>query len=292
MENHLSYYISQSATSMLGKYAELFSDLPRDIPDLAQVIHGLMMHDNTLPLHGLALTPERRKEINLRTIPDRLARILEFNSSPLTVTRVPVERVTGTCRDFALLFASMARYQGIPVRIRTGYAPYLPGLLIGSHYLPEYWDVKQQRWILLDPQIDEITCQANDQITFDPLDIVFDQDFYLSGTVWQWCRSDEANPLDFGDATDDRGWPHIRYGVIQELERLNKVELLGWDDWSHHLLTKPEADLTETERIFIDRIAKLTIDADQHFDELQSVYKAMPDYQQTREKMQEMGLFS
>ena len=52
MENHLSYYISQSATSMLGKYAELYNDLPRDILGLAQVIHGLMMHDNTLPLHG------------------------------------------------------------------------------------------------------------------------------------------------------------------------------------------------------------------------------------------------
>ncbi|MBV7334567.1 hypothetical protein KFU94_41285 [Chloroflexi bacterium TSY] len=100
------------------------------------------------------------------------------------------------------------------------------------------------------------------------------------------------DPLDFGESSNHNGWLALRSCVVQELERLNKVELLGWDLWSHHLLRKSEADLTEADRTLIDRIAKLTIDVDQHFDELQSVYEAMRDCQQAREKMQEMGLLS
>ncbi|MBV7334568.1 transglutaminase-like domain-containing protein [Chloroflexi bacterium TSY] len=180
MDNHLLYYTSQSAMSVPGKYAELYDDLPRDISSLTHVIQGLMMHDATLPLHGLTLTDEREREFNLRTIPERLTKLLAMNSAPLTTPRPPTERVTGTCRDFALLFASMVRHQGIPARIRTGFAPYLPGVLIGDryligdHYIPEYWDVTQERWILIDPQIDDITRQANNRITFDTLDKVYD----------------------------------------------------------------------------------------------------------------------
>lgn len=186
----------------------------------------------------------------------------------------------------------MARHQGLPARIRIGFAPYLSGPLNYDHRIAEYWDRTQARWVLIDPQIDEITRQSNDAMTFDPLDMTFDREFYLAGAVWLRCRAEKANPFDFADAPDDAGFPAIRYCVIQELERLNKIELLGWDDWSHYLLTKPEGELSDEDIKLVDQIAELTLDVDKNFGSLQSLYAAMPDYQQAQTKMSEMGLLS
>ena len=40
----LEYYIEQSPTSNPGHHADLFAELPTDLPGIAQVVQGLVYH--------------------------------------------------------------------------------------------------------------------------------------------------------------------------------------------------------------------------------------------------------
>ena len=71
---------------------------------------------------------------------------------------------------------------------------------------------------------------------------------------------------------DDIGMPPIRYALWHDFDALNKNELVGFDAW-HSLINKPEDELSEEDRCFLDEVAELTIDVDSQLDSLRSFYK-------------------
>ena len=55
-----------------------------------------------------------------------------------------------------------------------------------DHWVVEYWNVEQSRWILLVSQLDELQ-QNTLKIEFDVLDVPRDQ-YIVGGKAWQMCR--------------------------------------------------------------------------------------------------------
>jgi excinuclease ABC subunit A len=108
----------------------------------------------------------------------------------------------------------------------------------------------------------------------------------LAGTVWQQCRAGLVNPFDFGDSPTDRGMAPIRYALLHDFDALNKIELVGFDAW-HHLIDKPEEEVTETDRALLDEIAKLTTQPNIPLDELQSLYQQCEYGQAIQERLAE-----
>jgi transglutaminase-like putative cysteine protease len=53
-----------------------------------------------------------------------LGRLFELAERPLGESRSLSERLVGCCRDFTVLFLTMARELGIPARARVGFAAY------------------------------------------------------------------------------------------------------------------------------------------------------------------------
>ncbi|GHO59832.1 transglutaminase-like domain-containing protein [Ktedonobacter robiniae] len=269
----LAYYREQSALTDPGKYAYLYADLPRDMAGLVSVVQGLLIPPYTELLregYGLevgeidnALFGERRTEA-------LLARILRRRLEPLTMRRPPVDRIGMICRNFAVLLVSMLRYQRVPARARVGFGGYFRSAYAADHRLAEYWDAIQERWVRVDPMIDEVQQRGRD-MGFNLLDMKAGDPFWLAGEVWRRCRAGELEPWDFGDSDVDRGMPPIRYALLQDFAYLNKLEMLGNDDWGA-LITKPEAELTREDLDLLDRIALLTENADTHFDELRTSF--------------------
>jgi excinuclease ABC subunit A len=288
MDKIQNYYRQHSPITDPGVYTPQFDALPDDVPAIVEVVQGLIMHNLASRFYPLQLAPERRAEINLRAVPERLARIFDLNPAPLAAPRTLHERVVGTCRDFAVMCISMLRHRQIPARERVGFGPYFLDKISYDHRIVEYWDEGQGRWVLIDPQLDAIQRKAY-RIRFDPLDMRFGQDFHASGDVWRRCRAREADPLLFGDSPTDLGMPPIRWALVQDLEVLNKRELLGWDDWGQ-LINKPENSLTETDLSLLDRMAELTVNVDTRFDEMQTFYAALPDSRLVADKMADLGL--
>ena len=264
-----TYYTTQSHITDPGEYAYLYEDLPRDIEGLCKVVQGLVIHYRFGDALGYSIPEERMPEIDTRSVPKMLAHIVALDGRSLNEERAPEQRFVGCCRDFATLFCSMARYRGIPTRVRIGFAAYFNPVFNHDHEIAECWDEREQRWRLVDPEQSPQHIREN-KITFDVCDIPRNQ-FIVGGLAWQWYRSGKADPNLFGlePESDIKGVWFIQDKLIQDLAALNKQELLLWDSWGLML----KETLGDADRALLDRIAVLTQGGNRTFAEMQATYE-------------------
>lgn len=271
----LAYYATQSPVTDPGENAGLFAGLPSTIDGLCRVAQGLCIHYMDGETYGYEIPKERLPEIDTRYMEKMLARIIELDDRPLTEPRPPERRLVGCCRDFATLFCAMARDQGIPTRVRVGFAAYFtksnPDFDV-SHEIAEVWDSSKKRWRLVDPELDDRTIQENN-IQFDAHDVPRDQ-FLVAGKAWQMCRAGEADPNRFGIG-NIKGLGIIRGNMIQDLAAQNKMELLNWDCWG--LMLRDIGTHTDEELRMLDEVATLTQAGNEALSELRSIYEAEAD---------------
>ncbi|HLG64724.1 MAG TPA: transglutaminase-like domain-containing protein [Ktedonosporobacter sp.] len=279
----LDYYRQHNQITDPGKQVACYGDLPRDIAGLVRIVQGLLIPPYSALLRNhYHVDPEEIDNepfgpFGPRRIEDLIERIQIRHAASLTVERPPALRIGVICRNYAVLLVSMLRHLGIPARARVGFGGYFAAPYAADHRVTEYWDAAQDRWVLVDAMIDEVQRRAN-KLTFNTLDIGPDDPFWLAGVVWQRCRAGELDPLAFGDSIDDLGMPPIRYALLHDFAYLNKCEVPGCDAWGD-LITKPEADLTADDLALLDRIADLTVNVDQQFATLRTLFE-QTDYGQ------------
>src|SRR5512144_1105420 len=184
---NLTYFAPYGEITDPGPYAALYTDLPNDIPALVQVIQGLMVNVFWAEQYGLSLSEERKGEVQLRSMQRRVARTLELDSSPLTTPRPNEKKIVGNCRDFSVTLASMLQSRDIPARPRCGFGAYFIPNHFEDHWVCEYWNETERRWVLVDAQLDELQCDAL-KIPFNTLDVPRDQ-FIVGGAAWNMCRA-------------------------------------------------------------------------------------------------------
>lgn len=178
-------------------------------------------------MFGYRPAQERIGEIDTRTLERILARIIELDARPLDKPRDFDKRIIGCCRDFSLIACAILRHQGIPARLRYGFANYfIPGYWV-DHVIVEMWTGKH--WRRFDAQIAGV---LNTEI--DLFDIPGGA-YIPGGRVWQICRNEGADPTHFGlgpDVPDVSGEWFICGRMFLDIAALNKQELLCWDEWS------------------------------------------------------------
>ncbi len=251
----LTYYTQPGPMTDPGPYAHLFDGLPTDIPALVKTLQGVMMHIFWAGSYGLELTDERKAEVNLRTVEKQLARILELDDRPLTEARPHERKLVGNCRDFSVMMTAILRRQGVPARARCGFGTYfIPGHY-EDHWVVEYWNTEQSRWVLVDAQLDALMQEAL-KLDFDPLDTPRNR-FIVGGDAWQMCRRGEANPDDFG-IFEWHGIEFVRGDLLRDFLAFSKVEILPWDGgWGYLVELAPEQ--IEPTYALMDRVAALTL---------------------------------
>ena len=270
MVTTLTHFSQQGPISDPGIYASLFDDLPTSIYDLVRIVQGTTIHVFWAERYGVKHTPERQAEIQLRTMPRRLERTLELDPRPLTEPRALEQKLVGNCRDHSLLLAAMLRHQGVPARARCGFGAYFMPNHYEDHWVTEYWNQDQARWVLVDAQLDALQCDVM-KIPFNPLDVPRDQ-FIVGGAAWAMCRSGAADPEQFG-IFDMHGLGFIRGNLVRDVASLNKLELLPWDCWGVILsesLDDP-SDLT-----LLDEAAALTSDDVPEWERVRALYENDP----------------
>lgn len=254
------------------RHAHLFAGLPADIPGLCRVVQGLLLHIFWAERYGVQLSDKRKQEVEIRPVDRKLDCLLSLDDRPLSVARPPERRLVGNCRDFALLLTAFLRHQAVPARARCGFGAYFMPGHFEDHWVSEYWNAAEQRWTLVDPQLDAIQSQTL-KIAFDPLDVPRDQ-FIVAGQGWQMCRLGLAEPEAFG-IFDMHGWWFIRGNVVRDVLALNKVELLPWDGgWGLLAGLPDEAALPGSQAGLFDQLAALSLAGDDVFAQLHALYLA------------------
>jgi len=254
-----------------GTYRALFESLPNDVPALARVVQGLAIYDVVAnDFYNVSFAADRLKELHLRPVAKRVARLLELDDRPLEIERAPERRVIGRCNQFSLLLVAMLRAKGVPARSRCGFAAYFNPPNFEDHWVCEFWDAGKGKWRLADPQIDDVWRRRLD-IRFDPLNLPRTQ-FLTASDAWRRCRAGEDAPERYGISFAGlRGLWFVAGSLVRDLGALNKMEMLPWDVWGAQ--PRPGDELDERLSLF-DELAMLTRDPDDSFAELLPRFEA------------------
>src|SRR6202011_2542187 len=140
-------YVQQDAFTDPGAFADLYRNLPTSPAALRDIVSRLIIHVDWAARYGVPADVPMSRE----TLP--ASERLNLMGS-LTGDRGD-RRSFGTCRDYAIMLASMLRHQSIPARIRCGFATYFTTGPFEDHWICEYWSATDDRWIRADAQLDQ-----------------------------------------------------------------------------------------------------------------------------------------
>lgn len=267
----LDFYSRPGAMTSAGKYFAVLEHLPNDIAGLVRIVQGLALHEFVASsLYGVALPDDRKSESHIREVEQMLDHLLAIDGRPLDVARPPEQRLVGVCRHFVVLLLTILRAKHIPARCRCGFACYLNPGFFEDHVVCECWNAAEERWVLVDPQFDEVWRSAL-KIGHDILDVPRDR-FLIASDAWTKCRAGQANPATFGIFNGDlRGLWFIAANLVHEVVAINKMEMLRWDVWG--AMPHPDAQLNDDDMGFFDQLARLTREPDASFEELRGLYE-------------------
>jgi hypothetical protein len=273
MENPKDYYKSEGSMTAPGAHRAQLSALPKDLAELCEVVQGVLIHRDMAPfLYSLNLSKEQRDDGNIRPIAQMLTRIHALDARPLTAAREPARRLPSVCRHFSLLLSSMLQEQGIPARPRCGFGAYFNQGKFEDHWVTEYWNDSEKRWILVDAQIDALQ-KKQFKPDFNTLDVPRDR-FIIAGDAWQMCRAGRADPKNFGLSMIPglQGMWFIAGNVVRDLASLNGMAMLPWDVWG--LMEMKDDALTDEKKALLDRVAQLTLAGDEAFAQVREIYES------------------
>lgn len=80
-----------------------------------------------------------------------IAGILRLDETGFTKNRDVTKRITVSCRQASILFSAILKAKGIPCRSRAGFMDFGDtGDSYMEHWVNEYWDFNENRWVLVD----------------------------------------------------------------------------------------------------------------------------------------------
>jgi hypothetical protein len=243
------------------------ADLPRDVAALARAVQGLLLHEQWASAYDVKLSDERRGESHIRPAAQMMDRLLAHDRRKLSVARPLDARLVGVCRHFTVLLVALLRAKGVPARARCGFGAYFTPGRFEDHWVCEYWNAMEARWVLADAQLDKLQ-RDKLKLDFAVLDVPRDR-FVIAGDVWAQCRSGEADPASFG-IFGMRGFWFVARNLMRDLAALNSMEMLPWDKWG--AMPEPDETLDDDRFALFDRIAALTRAPDAAFAELVRLY--------------------
>jgi hypothetical protein len=265
----LALYARPAGMTAAGQYARLLEGLPGDIPSLAEVAHGLLIHEHMAHHYGVTLSEADRSSVHIRPVEQMLAQVMARDSRPLHIARPPQSRLPVNCRHFTVLMTTMLRAHGTPARARCGFGGYFGTGAFEDHWVCEYWNAAEQRWVLVDAQVDGQQ-RAWFGVDFDVTDVPRDR-FLTGGRAWARYRSGTADPATFGlTMIKEAGDWWIAGNLMRDAAALRNIEVLPWDCWG--AMPGPEDTIGSELALLFDRLAALTETPDASHAELDRLW--------------------
>jgi hypothetical protein len=254
----LEYYAEAGPMTTGGSHDGYLASAPSSIRELAQTVQKLFLYDVVAKdFYGFDVPKQRADEIHLRSTESLLDRIIQLDDAPLAEPRSLDKRTIGRCHHFALMTVAVLRAHGISARARCGFGAYFNTPQFEDHWVCEYRDAGERRWVLVDTQLDAVWIDKLD-IQHDVLDVPRDR-FLTAADAWKQCRTGKIDPERFGISfVQLHGLWFVAGSLVRDLAAVNKMEMLPWDSWGAQ--PEPLAKLDDAQLRFFDEIAAITCD--------------------------------
>ncbi|MEM9515371.1 MAG: transglutaminase-like domain-containing protein [Actinomycetota bacterium] len=252
-----------------------------DVTSAVEVVQGILIYDLFAnDLYGVDLPPSQAATVHQRNAASVLAAALEVDARDLRQPRAPEARVGGRCHTYSLLTVALLRAAGVPARSRCGFATYFVPDYFEDHWIAEYWDERQARWIMVDAQLDPTWRRLYGLDPMADVVTVTSDQFLTGGQAWRAWRAGELDADRCGlTSIPEHGAFWIAQNLRLDLAALNKVEMLPWDIWGLHWepSEEPTADMLDA----LDAVAELTTNPDDRLGDLRDRYQTDPLFHMT-----------
>ena len=279
-ENILKHYLTSSVYTYAGNYEDYFKSLPNNIWELGNLICSQIIHRITLKegntnankdlLYGdMTKFPWYRMRCEddvLMTAVSMTAELFRLDNKGFTLDREVYNKIVVTCRYVSVLMSAILKAKGIPCRSRSGFAPYLKKGFSFDHWINQYWDKKQSKWVTFDADF------FNDKyiaLEFDQYDIPTEK-FDWAADTWLKIRENKVDSSKFIYAGGEQSLKASIRAVFYDFHSLmnNEISYLFQPAFIDRKFDK----LSEDDFKEIDSLANLMIDPDKNFNDLYEIW--------------------
>lgn len=269
----LNHYLEFGTFTNPGCYKDFLQKLPDDVEELGKLISHQIIHRVTLREGNTKANKDKRygdmdkfpwhrlrcEDDVLTTASSMIAELLRLDDKGFLAGRRVENKIVITCRNVAILMASILKSKGIPCRVRSGFAPYF---FEGSwdHWINQYWN--GQKWITFD-------ADGFLNLKFDQYDMSEDK-FDWAAKTWLGIRIGKLDGNNFINAGGFKGLMPVLWELFYDFHCLMNNEIL-YTQTPAYIHFKFDR-LTEKDFQEIDELAKLMLEPDKNFDKLVEIW--------------------
>ncbi|MCI8345900.1 MAG: hypothetical protein HFJ42_08180 [Clostridia bacterium] len=278
----LEFYKKTSPYTDLGYYKEFAKNLPNDIEELCllqrmQIIHPVAFRDKEIRNKEKCFWGDMTKvEVSrleyeddiFPTAQSVIAELLRKNPN-YNINREAKDKVHVTCRSQAIILASILKAKGIPARARSGFAEYIKyDEIYYDHWITEYYDEKEGRWKLVDP---DMHCPAH-KIEFDLNDIPYDKFLFGAKAYLGFRRKQyEKATILYSSDPPTLGLKAAIRGLFYDFHSLMNNEIIFLHIPKY--IQDKKFELSEEEYKELDDLAELMLEPNKNFEKLQGIWE-------------------
>lgn len=282
-----AHYLTAGTYTYAGQYMEYYQSLPSDVRILGTLICSQVIHRKTLKdgntnanqtmLYGdMTQFPWYRMRCEddiFLTSAAMTAELFRLDEKGFTFDRKVEHKLVVCCRAVSVLMSAILKAKRIPCRSRAGFAPYLTKQESWDHWINQYWDDRQRRWITFDADA-----------FFDPAVIGFDQydmpeaNFDWSAPTWLAIRngSSDGSHYIFADCNRTNALEAAARYLLYDFHAIMNHELtFSFQPW---FLDHKFQQLSENELSELDELATLMLEADLNFQKLKHLWNTKKRY--------------
>ena len=278
----LEHYKKNGTFTYAGPYKDYFCSLPDDISVLgrlvcSQVIHRVTLKEGNTNANETLLYGDmnrypwyrmRCEDDILLTAPALTSELFRLDARGFVKDRKVEHKIVVTCRYVSVLMSAILKAKGIPARCRAGFAPYFKKGVSMDHWINQYYNEKENRWITFDAD----GFYEEGGMPLSQYDIPADS-FDWAAKAYLAVRNGKTDGKQYlyADGLGTCSLPALIRYLIYDFHALMNHELTY--SFLPAYLEGRLDKLTEEELQELDQLAEYLFEPDKYFDELCIVWK-------------------
>ncbi len=287
IEEILEHYRKVGTYSYAGLYKEYFQGLPDNISELGKLICSQVIHRITLKQGNTGANEKliygdmtkypwyrlRCEDDILLTAVAMTAELFRLDDRGFILQRATENKLVVTCRYVSVLMSAILKAKGIPCRSRAGFAPYFNENESTDHWINQYWNERENRWITFDAD----GFFNDEDLGFNQFDIP-ENKFDWAANTWLNIRNGKVDGRRFvyGDRLGTNSLKAVIRAIFYDFHAIMNDEI-SYRFQPCYIDGKFDK-LTENDLIEIDELAKLMLQVDKNFDKLIALWNSNRKY--------------